>query len=444
MRSKNKKEEKVKIIKIILIFNFFFLTLARGVGIVDTLNLAFSPCLIYRDGNWLYYGCEDGSGIRKFNLVTRQDVPVRSEGRDLIWIEGNYGFTGEEYPSSNTCLWKFDKSTGNTIWKVVNDDWSFGFAVASDAIYVANGSSGVRKVRKSDGSIIWENVPIGRYCDDVVVDRFRNNVIAVGYWEPTEVARLNPNNGSKIWTRSLPSECSPVVDLTESEVWVARNLGSTNRLEKWSIVDGRTLAKYYDKPYIRIYHLGPEGRLTNLYPDEAGNALVINANGAVAKVKVSTWEIYWEVRGPFSTPMLYCHDRLPFIDSEYIYLRDSVIPSRIYRFKWRGGNNDVGVAEILAPKGVVDSGRVIIPKAIIKNFGAEREAFPIRFKIGRYISAETEITLEPGQIDTVEFIPLVATLIGTHTVKCTTLLGRDNNPANNFLIDSIIVRRRCN
>lgn len=370
----------MKVIRIILIFNFF-LTLVKGAGIVDTLNLALPVARVYRDGNWLYYACENG-GIRKFNLVTREDVPVRSEGKELIWIERNYGFTGEEYPSPNTCLWKFNKFTGNTIWRVVNDDWSFGFGVGSDAIYVANGLSGVRKVRKRDGKIIWENVPIGRYCDDVLVDRFRNNVIAVGYWEPTEIARLNPANGRKIWTRPLPAEVSWVTDITKSEVWVHNS--ARQRLEKWSIKDGRTLATYYDKPYYRLFHLGPEGFLTNLYPDEAGNALAFKTDGALCKIKVSTWEVYWEARGHFEPELISSYDHFRFIDSEYVYLRDSTIPSRIYRFKWRG-NNDVGITEILAPKGEVDSGMIITPKAIIKNFGDERENFPIRFKIEKIL-----------------------------------------------------------
>ncbi len=104
--------------------------------------------------------------------------------------------------------------------------------------------------------------------------------------------------------------------------------------------------------------------------------------------------------------------------------------------------HDVGVISILAPTDTVDSGAVVIPKALVQNFGTISEIFPVRFKIGDFYTDAALITLPAGTVDTVEFMPWTAIQIGIHILKCTTLLTGDTNPSNNFLIDSVIVQPR--
>jgi YVTN family beta-propeller protein len=104
--------------------------------------------------------------------------------------------------------------------------------------------------------------------------------------------------------------------------------------------------------------------------------------------------------------------------------------------------HDVGVVNILAPTDTVDSGAIVIPRAVVQNFGTISELFPIRFNIGDFYTDDTLINLSIGLIDTVEFIPWTAIQVGMHSIKCTTLLTGDTNSFNDFLIDSVIVQPR--
>jgi hypothetical protein len=97
---------------------------------------------------------------------------------------------------------------------------------------------------------------------------------------------------------------------------------------------------------------------------------------------------------------------------------------------------DVGVISILQPIG---SSTVVIPKAVVQNFGSISENIPVRFEIGAFYSDDTLITLASGNIDTVEFESWLAVQVGTHITKCTTLLVQDMNPANDYMIDSVLV-----
>ena len=103
--------------------------------------------------------------------------------------------------------------------------------------------------------------------------------------------------------------------------------------------------------------------------------------------------------------------------------------------------HDVGILSILAPIGVIDSGTVVIPKAVVKNFGTIQENFVTRFKIGNFYTDAVILTLGAGLIDTVEFTSWDAIQVGTHTVKCSTVLASDTNNVNDLVRDSVRVRR---
>lgn len=100
---------------------------------------------------------------------------------------------------------------------------------------------------------------------------------------------------------------------------------------------------------------------------------------------------------------------------------------------------DVGVLEIIAPTGIIDSGTSITPQARLKNFGTDAVTFLVSFQIGDWIQTRSK-TLEVGQSDTASFLTWTAQSPGTYLVKCTTLLSGDLVPDNNFLTDSITVR----
>jgi hypothetical protein len=100
---------------------------------------------------------------------------------------------------------------------------------------------------------------------------------------------------------------------------------------------------------------------------------------------------------------------------------------------------DVGASSILAPVDTIDLGTVVIPKAVIQNFGTVARAFPVKFSIGTFYEDTNLITLAARRIDTVEFEPWIAFQAGTYTTRCSTLLSDDMNPTNNFVRDSVTV-----
>lgn len=100
---------------------------------------------------------------------------------------------------------------------------------------------------------------------------------------------------------------------------------------------------------------------------------------------------------------------------------------------------DVGVVEIIAPKGVIDSGTTLIPRVRVTNFGTEAVLFPISLQIGSWVQTRYK-TLLAGQTDTVGFPQWTAQTAGWYMVKCSTALTGDLVSANDWLIDSILVR----
>jgi hypothetical protein len=103
---------------------------------------------------------------------------------------------------------------------------------------------------------------------------------------------------------------------------------------------------------------------------------------------------------------------------------------------------DVAVEEILNPVGTIDSGKTVVPAAIIRNLGTRTETFPVRFEIGGLYFDQQVITLNSNERDTVYFADWTAAPRGSQFVKCTTALDADSNPANNALATTVVVRVR--
>jgi len=106
----------------------------------------------------------------------------------------------------------------------------------------------------------------------------------------------------------------------------------------------------------------------------------------------------------------------------------------------RSANLDVGVSEILAPADTVDSGTVVTPRATIRNFGSVRDSFRIRFTIGTFYARETVMVLLAGESDTARFEPWTANQVGTHAVRCSTMLAGDDNPVNDLAQQQVVVK----
>jgi hypothetical protein len=106
--------------------------------------------------------------------------------------------------------------------------------------------------------------------------------------------------------------------------------------------------------------------------------------------------------------------------------------------------HDVGATAILAPVGTLDSGTVVIPRAVVYNYGTRNETFPVTFTIGSaYSQTVGGITLTPGQTDTISFPDWTVQPLGRHLAVSFTALAGDERRANDTVYgaDSITVIR---
>jgi subtilisin family serine protease len=103
-----------------------------------------------------------------------------------------------------------------------------------------------------------------------------------------------------------------------------------------------------------------------------------------------------------------------------------------------GELHDVGVRSIVAPPDSVDSGAVVTPRAVVRNYGTFEDAFAVWMNIGAGYSDSVEVTLAAGAMDTVDFADWAADSVDTFNVACFTTLV-DENPANDTLASTVVV-----
>jgi hypothetical protein len=102
-------------------------------------------------------------------------------------------------------------------------------------------------------------------------------------------------------------------------------------------------------------------------------------------------------------------------------------------------DHDVGATAIVAPSGSVQQGTPVTPKVVIRNFGSNNENFPVTLRIGSgYSQTLSNVPLNAGQIDTVEFPTWTATT-GLHLTTAYTALVGDMRPANDTAHGSVAV-----
>lgn len=101
---------------------------------------------------------------------------------------------------------------------------------------------------------------------------------------------------------------------------------------------------------------------------------------------------------------------------------------------------DAGALRIVAPTGVVDSGAVIAPQAMVRNFGTDTVSFPAIFKIGTTYTDTQQVTNLPSLDSTlVTFKNWTASPLGTFPTRCSTALANDSNATNDKHSDSVKV-----
>jgi hypothetical protein len=101
---------------------------------------------------------------------------------------------------------------------------------------------------------------------------------------------------------------------------------------------------------------------------------------------------------------------------------------------------DAGALRVVAPTGVVDSGAVFAPQAMVRNFGTDAASFPAIFKIGTTYADTQQVTNLPSLDSTlVTFANWTASPPGTFTTRCSTALANDSNAINDKCSDSVKV-----
>ncbi|MBM3314542.1 hypothetical protein FJY71_01685 [candidate division WOR-3 bacterium] len=91
---------------------------------------------------------------------------------------------------------------------------------------------------------------------------------------------------------------------------------------------------------------------------------------------------------------------------------------------------DAAAVAVLTPSGRVDSGTVVTPVCLVANNSSSQRLVPVRLDIGNGYSDTTFKSLGPHQTDTVAFIDWLASPLGAHAVRCSTMLEGDEVPEN--------------
>jgi hypothetical protein len=105
---------------------------------------------------------------------------------------------------------------------------------------------------------------------------------------------------------------------------------------------------------------------------------------------------------------------------------------------------DAGVMRVVAPTGLVDSGAVFAPQAMVRNFGSNTVSFPAIFTVGTYVDTQQVTDLASLDSLLVTFDDWTAEPVGMLTTRCSTALSGDPLPSNDEASDSVNVIIRMN
>jgi len=100
---------------------------------------------------------------------------------------------------------------------------------------------------------------------------------------------------------------------------------------------------------------------------------------------------------------------------------------------------DAGVMRVVAPRGLADSGAVLTPQAMVRNFGTDTISFPAIFTVGTYTDTQQVTNLASLDSLLVTFDNWTAEPVGWLTTRCRTALEDDSNPNNDSRSDSVHV-----
>ncbi|MEO0091769.1 MAG: T9SS type A sorting domain-containing protein [candidate division WOR-3 bacterium] len=102
--------------------------------------------------------------------------------------------------------------------------------------------------------------------------------------------------------------------------------------------------------------------------------------------------------------------------------------------------HDVGVERLSGFSTIVDSGTVITPQAIVKNYGLNYESFAVKLIIGNNYSNIQNLSLNPGDSSVINFPVCTLRIRNYNAYQCTTLLAQDERPNNDCISGQTFVR----
>jgi hypothetical protein len=100
---------------------------------------------------------------------------------------------------------------------------------------------------------------------------------------------------------------------------------------------------------------------------------------------------------------------------------------------------DAGVMRVVAPRGIFDSGAVLAPQAMVRNFGTDAISFSAVFSVGTYVDTQQVTDLASLDSALVTFADWTAEPVGWLATRCSTALADDSNAANDVRSDSVRV-----
>ncbi|MEO0082414.1 MAG: hypothetical protein ABIL25_09010, partial [candidate division WOR-3 bacterium] len=101
---------------------------------------------------------------------------------------------------------------------------------------------------------------------------------------------------------------------------------------------------------------------------------------------------------------------------------------------------DAGVTAIIAPVGPIDSGSIVKPVVRVINNSTGPQDVPVKLQIGTFYTDVRSKHIASGTQDTVQFADWLAIEVGTHAVRCSTMLAGDELSANDTMSTLTTVR----
>jgi hypothetical protein len=99
---------------------------------------------------------------------------------------------------------------------------------------------------------------------------------------------------------------------------------------------------------------------------------------------------------------------------------------------------DAEAIALVQPYGSVDSGTVIVPRAMVCNNSSTTRSVGVELQIGTWRDSTT-VALASGASETLSFAPWTATARGRFATQCSTRLSGDESPGNDVQIGSVVV-----